>query len=154
MTRYAKPSTPTSSAESMTDSTPTAPNIYPYLRYSDADAALKWLARAFGFVERAAFRGPDGAVAHAEMGIGPGVILLGPAGDGDAPPSPRDPRMARQGIYVHVDDVDAHYARAREAGAEIVTELEERRPGEREYYARDLEGYHWTFGTYRPTSGA
>jgi uncharacterized glyoxalase superfamily protein PhnB len=137
----------------MTDSTSSAaPNIYPYLRYRDADAALEWLARAFGFEERTAFRGPDGGVAHAEMGIGPGVIMLGLAGDGEVTPSPQDPRKARQGIYVHVDDVDAHYARAKDAGAEIVTELEERRPGEREYYARDLEGYHWTFGTYRPAS--
>jgi uncharacterized glyoxalase superfamily protein PhnB len=137
----------------MTESTSSAaPNIYPYLRYANPDAAMQWLARAFGFEERTAFRGPDGTVAHAEMGFGPGVIMLGPAGDIEATASSQNPRIARQGIYVHVDDVDAHYAQAKEAGAEIVTELEERRPGEREYYARDLEGYHWTFGTYRPAS--
>jgi len=128
-----------------------APNIYPYLRYSDPDAALEWLASAFGFEERVVFPGSDGKVAHAEMAFGPGVIMLGPASDGEEPAQPQDPRMARHGIYVHVDDVDEHYARAKAAGAEIVTELSERRPGEREYYARDLEGNHWTFGTYRPS---
>jgi uncharacterized glyoxalase superfamily protein PhnB len=126
-------------------------NIYQYLRYSDPDAALGWLASAFGFQERTVFRDPDGNVAHAEMALGPGVVILGPANDGEPPASPQDPRMARHGIYVHVDDVDAHYAHAKSAGAEIATELSERRPGEREYYARDPEGYHWTFGTYRPS---
>ena len=55
-----------------------------------------------------------------------------------------------QGIYVHVDDVHAHYERAKAAGAEIVVALEETPYGSREYVARDLEGHLWSFGSYAP----
>lgn len=129
-----------------------APTIYPYLRYRDADAALEWLVRVFGFVERNAFRDDVEKVLHAELGFGPGVVLLGPATDEDAviPEPPHNPREARHGIYVHVDDVATHYERARQCGADIAVELNEPRPGDMEYYARDPEGYLWTFGTYRP----
>jgi uncharacterized glyoxalase superfamily protein PhnB len=54
------------------------------------------------------------------------------------------------GVYVHVEDVEAHYAQARAAGAEIVRELADTSYGSREYLARDPEGNLWGFGTYRP----
>ena len=57
---------------------------------------------------------------------------------------------ATQGIYVHVDDVNAHHDRAKAAGAEIIMELEDTEYGSREYIARDLEGHVWSFGTYGP----
>jgi uncharacterized glyoxalase superfamily protein PhnB len=51
---------------------------------------------------------------------------------------------------VYVPDTDAHYARARAAGAEIVRELADTPYGSREYSARDVEGNLWSFGTYYP----
>jgi len=126
----------------MTRSTHEAgPNIFPALRYRDARAAVEWLAGTFGFEERLVVPGPDGAVVHAEMGFGPGVIMLGSAGDAGA---------TKGGIYVYVEDVDAHHERARAAGAEIVRELAETDYGSREYSARDPEGHSWSFGTYLP----
>lgn len=120
------------------------PNVYPFLRYADADAALDWLRRAFGFREVAVHRGDDGdtrPIHHAEVSLGPGIVMFG---QGD-----RDDR----GIYVAVDDADAHYAQAKAAGAEIVRELEDTDYGSREYTARDPEGNVWSFGTYRPAVG-
>jgi uncharacterized glyoxalase superfamily protein PhnB len=118
------------------------PNIYPFLRYADAGAALEWLKTAFGFEERAVYReGDDGPIHHAEISLGPGIVMFGP-GDADD-----------HGIYVAVDDADAHYERAKAAGAEIVREIEDTDYGSREYTARDLEGNVWSFGTYRPTVG-
>ena len=120
------------------------PNVYPFLRYADADAALEWLGRAFGFREHAVHRGGDGGsgpIHHAEISLGPGIVMFG-QGDPDD-----------RGIYVAVDDADAHYERAKAAGAEIVRELEDTDYGSREYTARDPEGNVWSFGTYRPAVG-
>ena len=119
-----------------------APNVYPFLRYADADAALDWLGRAFGFEELAVYRdgeGGKGEIQHAEVSLGPGIVMFGPGEPDD------------HGIYVAVEDADAHYERAKAAGAEIVRELEDTDYGSREYTARDPEGNVWSFGTYRPT---
>ncbi len=114
------------------------PNFFPFTRYADANGAIEWLSRAFGFEERVAYRGDEGEVHHAEMHLGPGIFMFG---EGDP---------SEQGVYVAVDDVDAHYARAKAAGAEIVREIEDTPYDSREYTARDLEGHVWSFGTYRP----
>lgn len=64
--------------------------------------------------------------------------------------SPTELGAVNQGIYVVVDDADAHYARARAAGAEIVLDIKDQPYGSREYTVRDLEGNLWSFGTYAP----
>ena len=64
---------------------------------------------------------------------------------------PREPAPRRgQGIYVVVDDPDAHCARARAAGAELTREPTDQDYGAREYSALDPEGTEWSFGTYDP----
>jgi uncharacterized glyoxalase superfamily protein PhnB len=129
-----------------------APNVFPVLKYRDAPAALEWLSEAFGFRKIFATPGPDGTIAHAEMSFGPGVIMLGSAGANLE--RPEDWRAAPQSVYVAVEEVDAHHDRAKAAGAEITRGLEDLDYGSREYSARDLEGHHWHFGTYRPSPGA
>jgi len=125
------------------------PNIFPALKYSDGAAALKWLERAFGFREHVSYSAPDGTIAHAQMTLGTGMIMLGSAGK----PDPRNPwSTERQGVYVCVDDIDAHYARAKTAGADVVRELTDTEYGSREYSARDPDGHLWSFGTYKPWS--
>lgn len=116
----------------------TAPNIYPFMRFADADAGLAFLKDAFGFEEREVYRGDDGRVVHAELHLGPGIVMLG---EGDP---------VSQGVYVAVDDVDTHYARAKTAGAEITREPEDMPYGSREYSACDPGGHSWSFGSYRP----
>lgn len=108
------------------------------LRFADADAALRWLSLAFGFRERAAYRDGQGAIHHAEMSLGAGTVMFGQGDPGS------------HGIYVAVEDVDAHYAQAKAAGAEITREPQDTPYESREYSARDLEGHAWSFGTYRP----
>jgi uncharacterized glyoxalase superfamily protein PhnB len=124
-------------------------NIFPALRYQDGAAAVEWLGRAFGFEKQMVVPGPDGSIAHAQLQLGPGVIMLGSARDEQG----ANPWAAvKQGVYVYVADVDAHYARAKAAGAEVVRELQDTDYGAREYSVRDLEGHLWSFGTYRPGS--
>jgi uncharacterized glyoxalase superfamily protein PhnB len=127
------------------------PNIFPALRYRDANAAIEWLKRAFGFQEKAVYRGEDGAVNHAELALGAGLVMLGQSRpDGWLGSSTPEARASTASIYIVVADPDAHYERARTAGAEIVRELTDEDYGSREYSARDPEGNLWSFGTYDP----
>jgi PhnB protein len=118
--------------------------ITPYLLYKEVDEALDFLSRAFGFEEVLRYTGPEGYVNHAEMTVGGGdSIFLGDPGE--AYRNPRDLGQETVGLYVMVDDVDAHYDRAREAGAEIREEPVDQEYGHRRYTAIDPEGHHWFF---------
>jgi uncharacterized glyoxalase superfamily protein PhnB len=127
------------------------PAVFPFLRYRDANAAIEWLVEAFGFRKGMVTPGRDGGVAHAELGVGQGVIMLGDACDDILRmKTPGELGAVNQGVYVSVPDPDAHYERARRAGAEIVVELYDTSYGSREYAARDPEGNLWCFGSYVP----
>ncbi|MER6998383.1 VOC family protein [Streptomyces sp. NPDC000410] len=123
-------------------------SICPTLLYADAKAAIKQLTEAFGFTESAVYEAEDGKVVHAELSFGNGMVMLGSKGTG----SQFDKLMeggGPVGVFVHVDDVDAHHGRAVEHGAEIVVPPTDQDYGSRDYVARDLEGNVWSFGTYR-----
>ena len=127
--------------------------MFPFMRYRDARAAIDWLVRAFAFEERGVYPGPDGTIAHAELGRGGSVVMLGSAKEDNLGlKAPRELGGATQGIYVYVLDIDEHYARAKAAGAEIIYELRTTEYGSREYGARDPEGHLWSFGTYLPAA--
>ena len=131
------------------------PNIFPALRYADADAAVEFLKTAFGAEEKDVFRGEDGAIHHAELRLGVGLIMLGQYSDEGwlGGESPR-PLSSTVSIYVVIPDPDRHHATAVAAGAHVVRELEDTPYGSREYSARDLEGNLWSFGTYDPYAPA
>jgi uncharacterized glyoxalase superfamily protein PhnB len=122
--------------------------IYPALRYRDARAAIDWLQKAFGFEPLQVHDGEDGTVAHAELKFrDDAIVMLSSERENDE----RFGKHAGQGwLYLVVDDPDAHYERAKAAGAEIVMELEDQDYGSRDYSARDPEGNLWSFGTYNP----
>ena len=123
------------------------PGVIPQLAYRDIEAALGWLARAFGFRERedGRFVGPDGRVGHAEMDLGNGGFFMMGSHGGHGLGSPARIGGASQMLCVFVNDVDAHCARARAAGATIRAELEDKFWGDRTYEAVDLEGHVWAF---------
>ena len=129
------------------------PNIFPELVYDDCPAALEWLSRAFGFVKGEVIEGPNGTIAHAEMHLGVGTIMpKSPMAETEfRMKSPRELGGINQCIYVTVKDLDAHYANAKAAGAEILMEPTNMDYGARNYIARDPEGHLWSFGTYTPT---
>ena len=131
------------------------PHVIPMMAYEDGPAAMDWLAAAFGLGERTRWLGADGRLSHGEMEAGDGLIML-------VTPSPHyeGPRRRREhcdrasawssvpwivdGVLVYLDDLDAHYARARDAGAVILSEPEDGPPGRR-YRAEDCEGHRWMF---------
>lgn len=127
--------------------------IVPYLRYEDAHAAIRFLEVAFGF--RATLVVPDdsGGVSHAQLVLGDGMIMLGNVrAEKPDERSPRSLDAVPGGIYVVIDDaeLDAHHARAQDAGATITDALAAQDYGGRMYSALDREGHHWSFGSYRP----
>jgi uncharacterized glyoxalase superfamily protein PhnB len=125
-------------------------SVYPSLYYDDAPAAIDWLARAFGFRTRLVVPAEGGAVMHAELTLGGAVVMLATARTQDGCASPRGRSGVSGCTCVRVEDPDAHFARARAAGATILRELRDEDYGSRGYSAADLEGHRWYFGTYRP----
>ena len=109
--------------------------MVPWLIYKDVDQAIRWLSGAFGFTERLRTPPePDGTIHHAQLAVGKGAVVL--TGQGVA---------SRQSLYVQVDDVDGHFARARQFGARILRPPNSCAFGERQYTAEDLAGHEWTF---------
>jgi uncharacterized glyoxalase superfamily protein PhnB len=138
----------------------TTATIIPGLRYQDAPKAIDWLCRAFGFERHLVVPGEGNSIAHAQLRFGNGMIMLGSAGkhggayeDVVKPPAQAG-GVSTLGLYVIVDDVDAHHARAVAAGAEIVLPVTDQDYGGRDYTCRDLEGNVWSFGSYDPWQGA
>ena len=134
------------------------PRVIPMLAYEDGGGAIDFLVKAFGFEERLRFTEDDGTVSHAELTTdGGGLIMLAtPTPDYVSPKRLRETseearKMAEvpyviDGVLVDVDDVDAHFARAKEAGATILSEPEDVPDvGVRHYRAEDPEGHRWMF---------
>jgi uncharacterized glyoxalase superfamily protein PhnB len=130
-------------------------DVIPMLTYENGTAAMDWLARAFGFQEVTRWLDDGGALSHGEMSTGNGRIML-------ASPTPdyENPRHHREnceramawlavpwvidGVLVYVDDVEAHFEQSRDAGAMMLTGLEDGPPGKR-YRVEDIEGHRWMF---------
>lgn len=121
-----------------------AATVVPILVYADVARAVEWLCGAFGFVERLRV-GHGAAVAHAQLIVADGAIMLGRQGA-----EYRPPRRGEVSQYVHVtvEDVDAHYERAGRFGAVIVSPPSVKPFGERQYTAEDPEGHRWTFSQH------
>jgi uncharacterized glyoxalase superfamily protein PhnB len=117
------------------------------LAYDDAPAALEFLREAFGFEVLFRMDMPDGRVGHAEIGYQGSVVMLASAWREGGMASPLELAGVHAQIRCRVDDVDAHWARARAAGATLVGEPEDQPYGERIYRAVDPEGHRWIFGT-------
>ena len=116
------------------------------LAYADAAAAIEFLVRAFGFEERYRMEMPDGSVGHAELGLGGEVVMLASEWPHGGVVSPLQLPALHAQIHVRVEDVDAHFARARAEGATIASEPADQEYGQRSYRAIDPEGQRWIFG--------
>ncbi len=128
--------------------------VMPGHRYRDARAAIDWLSRVFGFERHAVYEGPDGSIAHAELTLGGGMIMLGSGKDDEFGRGFKSPNelgeIETRSVYLVVPDVDAAHARAVAAGAVITRPLQETPYGSREFGVRDPEGHTWVAGTYDP----
>ena len=117
--------------------------ITPYLLYEDGAAACDFLVTSFGFREVVRSQSPEGRVWHAELELRDGNVYLGEPGSEYK--SPKRLGQTTVGIHVYVDDVDAHFERAKASGAEISEEPTDQEYGDRRYTALDPEGHYWYF---------
>lgn len=128
--------------------------MIPTFRYRDAAGAIDWLCRAFGFERHLVVPGEDGAIEHAQLVFGNGMVMLGSARDDEfgalQKPLAEPGGPVSQSPYLVVTDVDAHHARAAAAGAQVVMAPEDQPYGGRLYSCRDPEGNLWNFGSYDP----
>jgi PhnB protein len=119
-----------------------APDTYhtvtPYLVVPDADAELTFLKAAFGGTEATCQRNADNTVMHAEIKIGDSLIMLGQAGD--------QWKAQNAALYLWVDNVDATYAKAIQAGATSQSAPEDKPYGHRNAGVVDQNGVTWWIG--------
>jgi uncharacterized glyoxalase superfamily protein PhnB len=117
--------------------------ITPYLYYEDLPAALKWLAKAFGFRTFGPTMRRNGRLTHATMKRGDAVVMMGYPG-----PKYRNPRRLRnatQSLYVMAKGVDRIFAGAKKAGAKVLEEPMNTEYGHRRFGVEDPEGHQWYF---------
>lgn len=119
--------------------------IIPYLAYADAPAAVEFLCKAYGFEAGMQMEMGEGVLGHAELHLGDNVVFLSTAFAEMGHASPKDLAGVHAQVMIYVDDVDAHYAHARAAGARIAEELADQFYGDRNYRTVDPEGHHWIF---------
>jgi PhnB protein len=130
--------------------------VVPMLSFEDVGRAADWIVEAFGFEEVERYE-DERTVTHVTLRLGDGIVFLGNPG-----PEYRGPKKLAEmceaarrmletpyvvdGVLVEVADIEAHYERARSAGATILTELEDNPGvGQRQYRAEDIEGHRWMF---------
>ena len=115
--------------------------VTPYLLVSDARGLISFLKRAFGAEEIYVGEHPDGSVGHVQMKIGDSMIMMGQAKDEWKPM----PCM----LYLYVEDVDAWYRRAIEAGGISVREVNDEAYGDRAGGIQDPVGNQWWIATHK-----
>ena len=128
--------------------------IIPGHRYRNARAAIDWLCHVFGFERQLVYEGENGTIAHAQLTLGGGMVMLGTGKDDDYGKGFRSPLelggIETRSSYIQVPDADYVYARAVAAGAQVVRPLQDTPYGSREFTVKDPEGHSWTVGTYDP----
>jgi uncharacterized glyoxalase superfamily protein PhnB len=135
--------------------TATRSTVMPALRYRDAAAAIEWLCRVIGFEKHLVVPGPGQTIAHAELTLGGGMVMLGSVENGSAYGQRiRQPDeiggFETQSAYVVVADADAVCTRARAASWTIVIDIHDEDYGGRGFSCLDPEGRLWNVGTFDP----
>ena len=111
--------------------------VTPVLIYPDVRAAVEWLQAAFGFEEKV--RIGEGHRSQLAFGSDGAIVVADERRDKAAPSG----GVVTHEIKLRVDDVDAALARAREAGARVLEELETYEYGERSCAVEDPFGHRW-----------
>ena len=122
--------------------------LTPYMTVRNARAALDFYARAFGAEKVLLLDMPDGSVAHAEIRIGDSVVMLSEENESWGTRSPLSLGGSPMFLMAYVDDVDAAFRRAIEAGATEVRPVADQFYGDRSGTLKDPYGHQWTLATH------
>ena len=128
--------------------------VVPTIPYRNLFVMVDWLCEAFGFQKGLVVRSESGDVKHAHLSLGDSTIMVFPVQDLATEMLVAHPDQVggveTQTCYIVVADVEAHYATAKDKGAEIIFGIRTGNYGGRGYACRDPEGHVWMFGTYNP----
>jgi uncharacterized glyoxalase superfamily protein PhnB len=125
--------------------------VFPYLRVRSASEAIEFYARAFGAKERFRLTEPSGRIGHAEIKIGPTVVMLADEYPEHGIHGPQSLGGTTFSIHLHVGDVDEAFEQAVSAGATVVRPLKDQFYGERSGTVRDPFGHEWLLGGHLET---
>ena len=141
-------------------------SIIPVMRYRDAPAAIEWLCEVLGFEKQLVVPGPPapgsngGAIAHAQLRLGGGMVMIGSAVDSEYGRLMKQPEAVSgaetQSPYIVVPDADAVYAKVKAAGESggagwrILIDIKDEDYGGRGFTCADPEGHIWSVGSYDP----
>ncbi|MBD0328933.1 MAG: VOC family protein [Thermoleophilia bacterium] len=123
-------------------------SVTPSLAIDGAADAIEFYKRAFGAQERYRMPTPDGKVAHAELQIGDSVVMLSDSFDWSGVKAPTELGGTTVGIFVYVEDVDAVFQQAVDAGATVAMPVETQFWGDRFGSLTDPYGHHWSLATH------
>ena len=123
-------------------------SVTPYLAVEDASAAIDFYQRAFGAKERARMAGPGGSVMHAELEIGDSLIMLSDPFPQASTRNPKELGGTSVSIFLYVDDIDAVYKQAVDAGGTSLMEPDDMFWGDRFGSVQDPFGHSWTIATH------
>lgn len=123
-------------------------SVTPYLIFGDAGKAIRFYQQAFGATERMRMPTPDGKIGHAEIRIGDSTIMLADEFPDMGARGPEAYGGSPAGFMIYVEDVEATFRRAIEAGGEEVRPIEDKFYGDRSGTLKDPFGYQWTVSTH------
>jgi PhnB protein len=123
-------------------------SVTPYLIVDGAAQAIDFYRRAFGAVELLRLQAPGGKLGHAEIRIGDSPVMLADEHPDHGALGPTSLGGCGVHLMLYVVDVDAAFARAVEAGAEVLRPVQDQFYGDRSGTLKDPFGHQWTLGTH------
>jgi PhnB protein len=124
------------------------PRVSPYLVVDGAQKAIEFYTTVLGFTERMRMPGPDGRIGHAELQLDGSVVMLADEFPDVGAKAPSAYGGSPVSLSVYVEDVDATFEKATEAGATVVRPLENQFYGDRSATIDDPFGHRWTIHTH------
>jgi PhnB protein len=121
--------------------------VTPYLTVDGASDAIAFYTSALGGTERMRMPAPDGKVGHAEIDFGDSMIMLADLGD-QGGPGPKQLGGSPVAVMLYVEDVDAVYQAAIDAGAESLSKPEDQFYGDRSAGIVDPWGHRWHLASH------
>ena len=122
--------------------------VTPYLTLDDASKAIDFYKEAFGAKERVRMEAPGGKIGHAEIEIGDSLVMLSDAFPQGSSAPPRELGGTTAGVFLYVEDVDAAFKQAVDAGATVTMELADQFWGDRFGTVKDPFGHSWSMATH------
>jgi PhnB protein len=122
--------------------------VTPYLTVANASEAIEFYKRAFGAEETVRMNGPDGSVGHAELQIGDSKVMLSDPFPQSSVQPPTTVGATTASVFLYLDDVDAAFQRAVDAGAKVEMALEDMFWGDRFGTVTDPFGHVWSMASH------